>query len=156
LQGSPTVRLSPEQAVAARKLVGWSQADLAYIVGVRELAVRRFESRERHSWNATVAAFRMAFEEVGVEFLGELGVMPKLKDSTYRSTIVGEGNGSGAMHFRKEFRSFRSAVHYYVLRLSPEEREICYIVTADGSRWRRSELLLFFKQGQKPQRSADA
>jgi transcriptional regulator with XRE-family HTH domain len=142
------MKLSPEQVVAARKLVGWSQSDLAYMAGVSELSVRRFEARTRHPWGAMVAALKRAFEEVGVVFLGELGVLPTLKESAHRATIVGDANGGVPHCMRKEFRSFRSAVHYYVLRLSSEERDVCHIVTADGKRWRRSDLLALFKQEQ--------
>jgi transcriptional regulator with XRE-family HTH domain len=140
------MKLSPEQAVAARKLVGWSQADLAYIAGVSELAIRRFESRTRHPWGATVAALKRAFEEVGVEFLGESGILPALKERPYRATVV--SGGDGASTIRKEFRSFRNAVHYYVLKLSREERDVSHIVTADGREWRRSDLLTFFNRNR--------
>jgi transcriptional regulator with XRE-family HTH domain len=142
------VTISPEQAGAARKLVGWSQSDLAHIAGVSELSVRRFEARTRNPWGAVVAALKSAFEEVGVVFFGELGVRAALRESAYRATIVSEANGGVARRMRKEFRSFRSAVHYYVLRLSTEERDACHIVTADGKQWRRRELLAFFKHNK--------
>jgi hypothetical protein len=142
------VRLSPEQAVAARKLVGWSQSDLAYIAGVSELSVRRFEARTRHAWGAMVVALKRAFEEVGVVFLGDLGVRTTLRESAYRATIVSEANSAVAPYMRKEFRSFRSAVHYYVLRLSSEERDACHIVTAEGKQYRRRELLAFFRHNK--------
>jgi hypothetical protein len=41
------MKIWPEQVVAARRLVGWSQADLAFVAGVRELSVRHFEARTR-------------------------------------------------------------------------------------------------------------
>jgi hypothetical protein len=142
------MKLSPEQMVAARKLLGWSQSDLAYMAGVSELAVRRFVARTRHPWGAMVAALKRALEEVGVVFLGELGVLPTLKESAHRTTIVSEAHVGVVRCMRKEFRSFRSAVHYYVLRLSSEERDASHIITADGKRWRRSDLLALFKQEQ--------
>jgi hypothetical protein len=95
-----------------------------------------------------VARVRRAFEEVGVVFLAEVGVAQALRDSPYRATIVGEADGSEASCMRKEFRSLRAAVHYYVLQLSAEERDCSHIVAADGKRWGRLELLALFKRNQ--------
>jgi transcriptional regulator with XRE-family HTH domain len=135
------VKLSPEQSIAARKLLGWSQSDLAYVAGVRELSVSRFEARTRQPWGATIGKLRKAFVEVGVVFVGDVGVAPTLKDSAHRATIVREPNGVAAEPLRKQFRSLRAALHYYVLRLSREERDATHILTAHGRRWGRSELL---------------
>jgi hypothetical protein len=143
------MKIWPEQVVAARRLVGWSQADLAYVAGVRELSVRQFEARTRQPWGATVAKIRRALEEVGVVFVGDVGVAPTLKESDYRATIVRGSDGVAAGPLRKEFRSLRSALHYYVLRLTREERDVTHIVTADGKRWGRSELLAL-STGDRP------
>jgi hypothetical protein len=78
---------------------------------------------------------------VGVVFVGDVGVEPTLKESDYRATVVHGPNGIVAGPLRKEFRSLRSALHYYILRLSREERDTTHILTADGKRWGRSELL---------------
>ena len=130
--------------IAARKLVGWSQSDLAHVAGVSELAIRRYETRARVPWGATIKSLRTAFEEVGVVFLGEFGVMPALRESEHRASIVGKA-GEGVECIRKEFRSFRAAVHYYVLKMSTKQRDVCQIITADGKRWGRRDLLRLFK-----------
>jgi transcriptional regulator with XRE-family HTH domain len=131
--------------IVARRLVGWSQSDLAYVAGVSELAIRRYEARTRVPWGATIKSIRSAFEEVGVVFLGELGVMPALKESDHRAAIVGGACENAASGVRKEFRSFRAAAHYFVLKMSSDQRDACHIVTADGKQWGRSELLRLFK-----------
>ena len=97
-------------------------------------------------WRGSMAgrACRRALEEVGVVFVGDVGVEPTLKESDYRATIVRGPNGIVTGPLRKEFRSLRSALHYYVLRLSREERDATHILTADGKRWGRSELLALF------------
>jgi transcriptional regulator with XRE-family HTH domain len=71
------MKVSPEQVKAARKLLGWSQADLARLAGVTEQQVRRFEERARVPWGARVAAMRRVFERAGIEFTGVFGVKMK-------------------------------------------------------------------------------
>jgi len=42
---------------------------------------------------------------------------------------------------RKQFRSFREALHHVVTVLSREQRDVSYNLTADGKEWRRPDLL---------------
>ena len=71
--------------------------------------------------------------------------MPTLRESAQRAAIVGGADRDGVRSVRKEFRSFRAAAHYYLLKLPIEQRDACCIATADGKRWRRSDLLQLFK-----------
>jgi len=59
--------------------------------------------------------------------------------------IVSDANGASKPD-RKQFRSFREALHHFVTVLSREERDISYIVTADGKEWRRPDLLAVYKR----------
>jgi transcriptional regulator with XRE-family HTH domain len=139
------MKISPEQAIAARRLLGWSQSDLARMAGVTELAVARFETRERMPAAMTTSAIRKAFEAAGVKFGAGTTNSPSLREGDGRVMIASDANGA-TKPVRKRFRSFREALHHYVKVLSREERDISYIVTADGKEWRRPDLLALYKR----------
>ena len=138
------MKISPEQVIAARKLLGWSQADLALMAGVTESAVRHFERRTRVPWGASLAAIKKALESAGVEFIASEAVRPSLRGGGRRATIMSDANGA-SVRVRKEFRSFSDALRYYVTVLSRNERDVCYIATVDGKVWRRSDLLALYR-----------
>ena len=69
------------QIRAARSLIGWEQDELAQNSGVAISTVRRLEGRDgtitaRHR---TVERIRLAFENAGVEFIGDPNPGVRLK-----------------------------------------------------------------------------
>src|SRR5271170_4265531 len=73
--------ITPEQVKAARRLIGWSQEDLAGHVGVSETTIGEFETDGRLRLKLSLAALRAALESAGIEFTygGEPGVKLKAK-----------------------------------------------------------------------------
>jgi len=59
--------LTPLQARAARKLLGWSQLDLAQRSGLTYDTIAHFETGIGKPRRTTAAAIRTALEEAGVE-----------------------------------------------------------------------------------------
>ena len=140
------MKITAEQVIAARKLLGWSRSDLAMAAGVSETVIIRFEGRTRVPWGAHAAAIKRVLESAGVEFMSDAGVRPALKESSQRAMIVSEDNGSSSL--KMTFPSFREALRYYITVLTPEERDISRIVTANGKEWRRSDLLALYRYGR--------
>jgi transcriptional regulator with XRE-family HTH domain len=138
------MKISPEHAMAARRLLGWSQSDLARIAGLTELAVHLFETRGRVAASTTISAIKRAFEAAGVKFGPGGAISPSLREQNGPALIVSDANGA-TEPVRKQFRTFREALHHFVTVLSREERDISYIVTADGKEWRRPDLLALYK-----------
>jgi DNA-binding XRE family transcriptional regulator len=67
--------MSREQLIAARKLLGWSQMDLARKAGVSETTIGYFERDTRRPQLPYVSAMKRALEDGGVEFTeGRAGV----------------------------------------------------------------------------------
>ncbi|HLW93005.1 MAG TPA: helix-turn-helix transcriptional regulator [Roseiarcus sp.] len=66
----PKTSISPEQVKAARELLGWSQDDLAALVGVGETAVSLFEREKRRLLALNVSEVRGVLESAGIEFTG--------------------------------------------------------------------------------------
>ena len=62
------MRVSPKQVVAARRLLGWTQDDLASEVGISTWTLSRFESSNQRPSEWIVLAIRLALEDFGVEF----------------------------------------------------------------------------------------
>ena len=63
---------SPEDIArcrAARALLGWKQAELAYRAKLTELTVSNFERATVRPRNSTLAKLQTAFESAGIEFL---------------------------------------------------------------------------------------
>jgi transcriptional regulator with XRE-family HTH domain len=60
--------ITSEQVRAARKLLGWSQLDVAYRAQVPETSVSVFEKSGRPPAEARVEAIRRTLEAAGVEF----------------------------------------------------------------------------------------
>jgi len=75
--------ITGDQVKAARKLVGWSQEDLAGHVGMSKSTIGNFEKGRRISVLES-SMMRRALESAGVEFTngGEQGVKPKAKART--------------------------------------------------------------------------
>jgi predicted transcriptional regulator len=72
--------ISETQIKAARRLLGWSQSDLALNAGVSQIAVARIETIGDSSGNQRTA-IRRALEEAGVAFVrGNPGVERLLSD----------------------------------------------------------------------------
>jgi transcriptional regulator with XRE-family HTH domain len=63
------------QVRAARALLSWDQKDLADAAGVSERAIMRFEAGTAVPRRATMAAIERAFNEAGVIFIEESGVV---------------------------------------------------------------------------------
>jgi DNA-binding XRE family transcriptional regulator len=71
------MKLTPQQARAARALLGWSQSDLAGHVGVSAKTVWVFEVGKPRPSALNLDLVRAALESAGVEFFaigGDLGV----------------------------------------------------------------------------------
>jgi transcriptional regulator with XRE-family HTH domain len=68
VKDSPEATISPEQVIAARELLGWSQGELAGKVGVSETAISLFEREKRRLLVLDASKLRSAFESAGVEF----------------------------------------------------------------------------------------
>jgi transcriptional regulator with XRE-family HTH domain len=62
--------MSREQLIAARKLLGWSQMELARKAGVSERTIGEFERDARRPQLPYVSAIKRALEDGGVEFMG--------------------------------------------------------------------------------------
>jgi transcriptional regulator with XRE-family HTH domain len=63
--------ITPEQCRAARKLLGWSIAQLATAAGLGIHGVVTFEATNSQSRHATRIKLRDALESAGIEFLAE-------------------------------------------------------------------------------------
>ena len=74
MTGQRTVKLngtSPRQVRAARILLGWSQADLAKAAGLSTTVIARVEAGTVDARLSTIEAILQAFDEHGIEFIGE-------------------------------------------------------------------------------------
>jgi transcriptional regulator with XRE-family HTH domain len=69
------VDLSAGQCRAARGLLGLTQTDLAARSGVSLRTIVNFESEQRQTIPANLAAIRRALEDAGVEFIDEDGAV---------------------------------------------------------------------------------
>ncbi|WP_212611293.1 helix-turn-helix domain-containing protein [Sphingobium sp. Ndbn-10] len=69
-QGLP-MRLLPSECRAARGLLNWRQADLADRASVSRSTIRDFEGEIHALQRATMDRLIAAFEEAGVELLGD-------------------------------------------------------------------------------------
>src|SRR5271163_1660828 len=58
------------QVIAARKMLNWSQSDLAAYVGATKASIMAFESRERWPVDLDLDLIRAVYEDSGVEFGG--------------------------------------------------------------------------------------
>lgn len=63
--------MTPEQCRSARKLLGWSERQLARAPSGNYYAVVYFEAGNGRPRTSTVFAIRTALEPVGIEFIGE-------------------------------------------------------------------------------------
>jgi DNA-binding XRE family transcriptional regulator len=79
------MRVSPEQVIAARRLLGWTQDALAAEVGISKWTLCRFETSNQRPSEWIVLAIRLALEDAGVEFT--LGAV-KLHTSKATSGII--------------------------------------------------------------------
>jgi transcriptional regulator with XRE-family HTH domain len=66
--------ITPEQSRAARKLLGWSIAQLATAAGLSIHAVVTFEGTESAARPTTKMKLRSALEQAGIEFIADTGV----------------------------------------------------------------------------------
>jgi transcriptional regulator with XRE-family HTH domain len=72
--------ITPAECKAARKLLGWSQEEVATMLLIGQDTIGGFERRERRSPSLNRRKLRAVFEAAGVEFTdGELGVKLKPK-----------------------------------------------------------------------------
>jgi transcriptional regulator with XRE-family HTH domain len=65
--------MTPEQCCAARKLLGWHQQRLALQANSCVSTVIGFETGQKLTREATIAAIRAALEAAGVELIPENG-----------------------------------------------------------------------------------
>ncbi|MCR0980622.1 helix-turn-helix domain-containing protein [Roseomonas pecuniae] len=65
--------MTPEFCREARKLLGWSELDLAIAAACSSLTVRNLEEGRTRPSYATRVALRAALEYAGVEFIAENG-----------------------------------------------------------------------------------
>jgi DNA-binding transcriptional regulator YiaG len=71
--------ITPGQVIAARKMLNWSQSDLAAYVGATKASILAFESRERWPVDLDLDLIRAVFEDSGVEFIADLGGAPGVR-----------------------------------------------------------------------------
>jgi DNA-binding XRE family transcriptional regulator len=76
--GSGQMSITPGQVKAARRLLGWSQADLAGHVGVSATSIWAFESGKPRSSTLDLSLFCSALEAAGVEFTA-IGSAPAVR-----------------------------------------------------------------------------
>ena len=69
--------ITPGQVIAARKMLNWSQSDLA--VSATKASIVAIESRERWPVDLDLDLIRAVFEDSGVEFIADLGGAPGLR-----------------------------------------------------------------------------
>lgn len=62
------------QCRAARGLLGWTQQDLADASGLSKTAINNFEKGHSDIKAESLRAIRMAFESLGIEFIGDEGL----------------------------------------------------------------------------------
>ena len=60
--------ITGEQVRRARKLLGWSQEDLAGQLGVSDTTIALFERRHHKSTTLNLRELRLVLESVGIEF----------------------------------------------------------------------------------------
>ena len=89
--------ISPEQSREARKLLAWSQLELAIRTDVAQSAISRFELEQR-VLGKTIEAIQRALEAAGVEFTDgkpgvELRAMPAVSVPDPGAPEPGEGMG---------------------------------------------------------------
>lgn len=63
-----------QQSRAARGLLGWTQQELADAAGLSKTAINNFEKDKSAIKMDSLKAIQMAFEALGVEFIGDTGV----------------------------------------------------------------------------------
>jgi len=63
-----------QQIKAARALLNWKQSDLATASGISVPAIAKIEAGDGNPRQTTMMALRQAFENSGVDFLGDHGV----------------------------------------------------------------------------------
>jgi DNA-binding XRE family transcriptional regulator len=68
------MEISAKQCRAARALLDWTQEQLATKAGVALRTVQDFEGERRKPIKVVRASIKQAFEQSGVEFLGEDGL----------------------------------------------------------------------------------
>jgi transcriptional regulator with XRE-family HTH domain len=73
------VSIIPAECAAARKLLGWSQYDLAIKMLVSTNVISQFESRVRLPWLLDLGELQRAFEARGVIFVEENGDWPGVR-----------------------------------------------------------------------------
>jgi DNA-binding XRE family transcriptional regulator len=69
--------ITPGQVIAARKMLNWSQSDLA--VSATKASIVAIESRERWPVDLDLDLIRAVFEDSGVEFIADLGGAPGVR-----------------------------------------------------------------------------
>jgi hypothetical protein len=70
------VSITPAECKTARKLLRWSQPELAEMMFIAGTAIGEFERRERHSPSLNLRRLRAVFEAAGIDFAE--GAEPKL------------------------------------------------------------------------------
>jgi len=71
--------MTPEQCRAARKLLGWTEKQLAEQAGTQAVTVSYVERGEGHPRTRTLVALQTALEAGGVEFIKANGVGPSVR-----------------------------------------------------------------------------
>jgi transcriptional regulator with XRE-family HTH domain len=82
--------ITGEQAMTARKLVGWTRRRIAVRAGVSESTVGNFEAGRHRPADNRVLAIKFALERLGVEFLNS-GPGVKLKAKVARAPSATNG-----------------------------------------------------------------
>ena len=74
-QKKSSLSLSPAQGRAARAMLQWGQIELEARSGVPRSSIVSFEREERRPRRATIEGLCRAFEEAGLRFVGDAGVI---------------------------------------------------------------------------------
>jgi ribosome-binding protein aMBF1 (putative translation factor) len=73
------IEITSAQCRAARAFLRWSAQELADRARVGVTTVRRFEIEAAVPVTSTTASLRRAFEDAGIEFVGDYGVLYRPK-----------------------------------------------------------------------------
>jgi transcriptional regulator with XRE-family HTH domain len=80
--------MTPELVKAARALLKWQQADLARAANISMATINNFERHAAVPRQATLAAIKIAFENNGIEFIGDNGLR-RIEDITSIARYTG-------------------------------------------------------------------